>query len=437
MDTPEPDDSLIEARLFEGELDRELLAMERLRATLTAGFIAFTVLFLAVVFAVRAADFEASLRYPASRWLLLLAPTLYVPVVLALRRHIDRRAAARRPVDRWRRYAAAIFEVSLPTVAVALFVAIAGPVAGLHSPPVMLYPLLIVLWTLALDWRVCLLCGAVGAAEFLALFAAHAPALAAEQPGSVLSATAPFVIRAAIIMATGIIAALVASQLRRRVIATLRAARSQAHVRRVFGQHVSPEVARALLDRDAADAPTSRRVCVMFFDVRGFTRFAESHTPAEVVSFLDRLFAPLLEEVSRHRGVVNKLLGDGFMAIFGAPVDDPTPEASAVAAARAILGRVDDLVARGELPPTAVGLGLHAGPAITGNVGSARRKEYTVVGDTVNLASRIEGLNKRFGARILASAAVVEAAGIADACEPLGAVEIRGRAEPAELFRLA
>ncbi|MCA9657962.1 MAG: adenylate/guanylate cyclase domain-containing protein [Myxococcales bacterium] len=433
----EPEHSLLEARIFERELDRELLAMERLRATLTAAFIAFTVVFLALVFAIRAADFEAALRYPASRWLLLLAPALYIPVVLALRRHIDRRAAAHLPVDRWRRYAAAVFEISLPTIATALFVELAGPAAGLHSPPVMLYPLLIVLWTLALDWRVCLVAGFVGAAQFFALFAANAPALAAEQPNSVLSATAPFVIRATIIMATGVIAALVASQLRRRVIASLRAAHSQARLRRVFGQHVSPEIVEAILDRGAADEPTSRQVCVMFFDVRGFTSFAESHTPAEVVAFLDRLFAPLLEEVSRHGGVVNKLLGDGFMAIFGAPVDDPQPEASAIAAARALLEIVDDLVARGVLPPTEVGVGLHAGPAITGNVGSERRKEYTVIGDTVNLASRIEGLNKRFGARILASVAVVEAAGVVDACEPLGAVEIRGRAEPATLFRLA
>src|SRR6185295_5814340 len=101
--------------------------------------------------------------------------------------------------------------------------------------------------------------------------------------------------------------------------------------------------------------------------------------------------------IDRHGGFINKFLGDGFMAIFGAPLDDAAAAQHAVAAAREVLAEIDRRGLADSPWPLRIGIGLHAGPAVTGNVGSPRRKEFTAIGDTVNLAARIEQLNKEFG----------------------------------------
>jgi len=134
---------------------------------------------------------------------------------------------------------------------------------------------------------------------------------------------------------------------------------------------------------------------------------------------------------------VNKFLGDGLLAIFGAPIEDSLAAANAVAAAREIL-RAIGASNVGNAWPIRIGIGIHIGEAVAGTMGSPRRKEYTVIGDTVNLASRLESLNKEVGSQLLVSAAVHEAAGnaIGDGL-PLGNVAIRGYAEPVAVWRLA
>jgi adenylate cyclase len=135
---------------------------------------------------------------------------------------------------------------------------------------------------------------------------------------------------------------------------------------------------------------------------------------------------------------VNKFLGDGFLALFGAPLEDPLATQHAVTAGREML----EAVARHNKDhpdwPIRIGIGLHVGETVTGTVGSPRRKEYTVIGDTVNLASRIESLNKEFGAQFLLSdAACREAGGEATNAKPLGDVAIRGYEAKVPLWQLA
>jgi len=177
-------------------------------------------------------------------------------------------------------------------------------------------------------------------------------------------------------------------------------------------------------------------VCVMFFDIREFSRMANEHSPAEVMDYLNTLFGLMIPAVNTHHGIINKFLGDGFMAVFGAPVDDGQQCRHAVEAARAMLDCVDKLNREQRIPRTRVGIGLHLGVALTGNVGSGERKEYTVIGDVVNLASRIEQATKQFNASLLVSEAVANALG-GPAGTDLGLVEIKGQACPIRLFKLA
>jgi adenylate cyclase len=154
------------------------------------------------------------------------------------------------------------------------------------------------------------------------------------------------------------------------------------------------------------------------------------------VDRLDGAFAVLVEILDRHGGIVNKFLGDGFLALFGAPFDAEDPAHRAVDAARDMLAAMKE-INRGSDWPLRIGIGIHFGEVVAGNIGSPRRKEYTVIGDTVNFASRIEALNKEFNSQLLISAAVHDALGDdgMDAV-PLGEVPIRGYEQPMRLWQL-
>ena len=151
---------------------------------------------------------------------------------------------------------------------------------------------------------------------------------------------------------------------------------------------------------------------------------------------LDGAFAVLVDILDRHGGIVNKFLGDGFLALFGAPLEAPDAAHHAVAAAREMLA-ANERANRQTSWPLRIGIGIHFGEVVAGNIGSPRRKEYTVIGDTVNFASRLEALNKEFDSQLLISAAVRDALG--EACgdaKPLGEVAIRGYDRPMTVWQL-
>ena len=228
-----------------------------------------------------------------------------------------------------------------------------------------------------------------------------------------------------------------AIRLRRQLVSTLAAVSARDRVTELFGQHVSAPVAAHLLAAPGVVASEVAHVCVLFLDIREFTGNARARPPEQVMGWLDARLAALVEVVDAHNGFVNKFTGDGFMALFGGPIDDPQAVPHAVAAARAMLAVAEHQNTESDWP-LRIGIGLHVGPAVAGTVGSNRRKEYTVIGDTVNLASRLEALNKEYGSQVLMSQQVFDAAGDATAgAEPLGAVAVRGYPEPMSVWRLA
>src|SRR5438874_258910 len=167
-----------------------------------------------------------------------------------------------------------------------------------------------------------------------------------------------------------------------------------------------------------------------------FTAAASTRTPQDTVDRLDGAFALLVEILDRHGGIVNKFLGDGFLALFGAPFEAEEAPHRAVAAARDMLVAMDD-INEGASWPLRIGIGIHFGEVVAGNIGSPRRKEYTVIGDTVNFASRLEALNKEFGSQLLISAAVREVLGEdCDDAVALGEVEVRGYEQKVPVFQL-
>jgi adenylate cyclase len=178
------------------------------------------------------------------------------------------------------------------------------------------------------------------------------------------------------------------------------------------------------------------RCAIANLDFRSFTAGARSRSPQEVVDRLDGAFAVLVEILDRHGGIVNKFLGDGFLALFGAPFEAADAAHRAVDAAREMLDAMNSVNAASGWR-LRIGIGIHFGEVVAGNIGSPRRKEYTVIGDTVNFASRLEALNKDFNSQFLISAAVRDALGqeCSDAVS-LGEVAIRGYDRPMTVWRL-
>jgi class 3 adenylate cyclase len=204
-----------------------------------------------------------------------------------------------------------------------------------------------------------------------------------------------------------------------------------------FGQYTSPEIVEDILRTGSQADGELRHVCVLFMDVRGFSRFAERTAPQAVVEYLSRLFEVAIDCINRNHGIVHQLLGDGLMAIFGAPVSYDRDCAYAVGASVEILEKIEGEVEAGRLPSMRIGIGLHAGEVVAGTIGTRVHREYKVTGDVVNVAARIEKLNKQFESRLLITEAVMNEAGeLPVSAKPLGPVHLDGRDEAVHLFRL-
>jgi adenylate cyclase len=426
-------DRSVELAQFHDALAREILLTERLRikaVIVTASLLtaAFTLLHL---FAPWVLDRISHGKFDlVPQFEVFLPFLLFEFVILFL---LNRRLAMHGDVPTLRRYFSALIETSMPTFVLYLHMNWMGPAQALGYAAPLSYFLFIVLSTLRLDFWLSTFTGFVAAAELFAMaMLYHPPGFEAELPTEVGFE----LIRSVMFLLAGILAGAVGVRLRHQFEASIAAATARDRVTNLFGQHVSPAVVERLLAEGAGRASDIRRVAVMFVDFRSFTAGARQRTPQEVVERLDGAFAILVDILDRHGGIVNKFLGDGFLALFGAPIETPHAAQHAVAAAREMLA-ANDRVNSATSWPLRIGIGIHFGEVVAGNIGSPRRKEYTVIGDTVNFASRLESLNKEFNSQLLISSAVCEALGETgrDAVS-LGQVAIKGYDQPMSVWRL-
>lgn len=206
--------------------------------------------------------------------------------------------------------------------------------------------------------------------------------------------------------------------------------RERRKVRRYFSLYLSPTVVTRMLGSGTAPAlgGERREVTILVSDIAGYTAMSENMSPESVVHLINRYFSNAADAVERHGGFVDKFMGDGMLAVFGAPLADPAHAAHAVAAASELLHITDadpGLVGpRGE--PLRTRVGIATGPVLIGNVGSDRRLSYTVIGDTVNLAARLEAENKTYGTDILVTEDTARAAGL-HGFSLIGRIAVRGR----------
>jgi class 3 adenylate cyclase len=223
--------------------------------------------------------------------------------------------------------------------------------------------------------------------------------------------------------------------------------RLKAQIRETFGKYVDPRIVSGLIDRpELTDVRGSRReMTVLFCDMKGFTAFSEGVTAAALVSVLNRYMTVMSEPIRRHSGIIDKYIGDAIMAFWGPPFTS-TEEQDRLACSAALDQLAAVVAFRAELPELVglkrglpeidIRIGIATGEVVVGSIGSEQTRSYTVIGDTVNVASRLESANKIYGTRVLLNEAANRHVGDSVETRELDMVLLPGKTEPQRIFEL-
>jgi adenylate cyclase len=215
--------------------------------------------------------------------------------------------------------------------------------------------------------------------------------------------------------------------------------REKRHIRHLFGRYVSSDVIDELMSNPALAklGGQRREMTVLFSDIRGFTTASEASTPEAVVSQLNEYFGAMVEVLFRHGGTLDKFVGDMVMGLFGAPLPDPRHADHAVLTAIEMIERLEALNVKWKTegrPELNIGIGINSGEMIAGNIGAESAMSYTVIGDAVNLGSRLESLNKEYGTRILISDATRSRLTIPVEARFIGDVKVKGKTQAVPVY---
>jgi len=218
---------------------------------------------------------------------------------------------------------------------------------------------------------------------------------------------------------------------------------SDALDRRRFRDSFARYLSRDVMAKVLSDAPSlrgeHREVSILFSDLRGFTTLSERMQPEQIAAHLNEYFEAMTAAIFAHRGMINDFVGDAVMAVFGAPVDDADHAWNALQSALAMnraLAALNERWQAAGLPSLRMGIGIHTGPVFAGNVGGRERIKYTVIGDPVNVASRVEGLNKELGTTVLITEETLAAIGDRVRVRDCGPIAVKGRVEKVRVFEV-
>lgn len=201
-------------------------------------------------------------------------------------------------------------------------------------------------------------------------------------------------------------------------------------IKNIFGKYVSKDVLAEILKNPnkAGLGGEEKEITVLFSDIRGFTSFSEKTNPTQLVDFLNEYFSEMTETVIKNEGTLDKYIGDAIMAFWGAPIENKNQADLALNAAIEMIRKLE------KFPELKIGIGIHTGKAVVGNIGSSDRIQYTAIGDTVNIASRLEGLNKNFGTQIIISENTKSKLANNYQLKNLGIVYVKGREEKINIY---
>ena len=239
------------------------------------------------------------------------------------------------------------------------------------------------------------------------------------------------------ILLSGFIMGIIALLLRKMIESAIAVASEKTKLHDIFGRFVSKDVADQIVSKDLKIGGDNVNASVLFVDIRNFTHRSSTMTPEDAVAFLNQVFNFTVAEVEKAGGMVNKFLGDGFMAVFGAPLSLPNSCNSAVICAIGIFEKLQMFNVSRLGENVHLGIGINYGPMVAGVMGTNTRKEYTVIGDIVNTASRIESLNKEFGTSLLISQSVYDNldANLKEQFESMPPAMVKGKDQPISIYK--
>lgn len=411
---------------FQQQLDEELLQSERRRTVIIISIFIFALAYrVADGLFFRMDDESAFLKSLSAVWLFPVIVILFEFFSLL---YINKRIkTSKEKIPTIMQYLNTAIEISLPGF---IMYAVAKQYPAydvLRSPALYIYFIFIILSTLRLNFMLSFFCGLLAASSYLIISISIYHHFTASDSG-----------KAFIILLSGVAAGLVAKQIKAGINNSIKEAERRHKVENLFGQQISKEIAEKMLENDGHIISKRMNVAVMFIDIRNFTRFASGKKPEEIVRYQNAFFEIVINAVSKYNGVVHQFLGDGCMITFGAPLALKNPSEKAALAAMELLTRLEEAVLNNEIYPTKIGIGIHTGEAVTGNIGTASRHQYSITGSVVILASRIEQLNKSLESQVLISKEVADNISKTKIePEPYGLVSVKGFEDPISIYKLA
>lgn len=397
--------------ILEQQFNAEMFKSERLRSLILIGLLSLE----AVVLIINYSFYRAEYLRIFETYIAIYAILIFTILLIAYEALIHYLLLKKRRLfllnPRIFAYFNAFSEISLLSLLLIFVVEYSNQVIILQTPATLTYFIFIVLSTMRLSFKLSVFTGGLAAFEFIAISIYYSSNFGGNSIPSEEAASLSgmhYIGQGLIMFITGIAAGFVADLIKRKLHSSFRVAHEKNEVIDLFGQQISQQIANSIIEKKNELTGIKKNVCVMFLDIRDFTPFVESRPPEEVVSYLNALFKFMIRIVEQHHGVINQFVGDGFMATFGAPVSRGNIASHAVLAATEIIAELKHELSLGNLPETRLGIGIHYGEAITGNIGSSRRKQYSITGTMVIIASRIEQLNKKHLTQLLISKEVFD-----------------------------
>jgi len=426
---------------FNKRFEEEVLSNEKLRTTILVWMLVFAVLYLVINMGIEKATATGRPGIESMSPLLVFHCALLAFEILAWLRITSRIAKQQYSIQHFDRYLIGFIEICSPGVIIFILAKqYDSPVLILHAPVVYLYFIFIVLSTLTLDFKLSLFIGCFAGIGFFVISLVLIRQTQFEHnDNSLRDEYITAFAKSTVLLVCGVGAAFVARQIKITIDRSLTAAEEGNKIINLFGQQVSKEIVEEMLESKGALQSKLMKVCVMFVDIRNFTNHVADKTPEEIVAYQNAFFEIVIKSVVTHHGIINQFLGDGCMVTFGAPVALKNAARNALKSAMEIHKNLKEQIKKGSIAPTSIGIGIHIGDAVTGNIGTIERQQYSITGSVVILAARIEQLNKEYNSKILISEDVVQHIdhSLPSDSRFLGKIDLKGWHHPLGIYRIA
>jgi len=422
---------------FESHLQTQIMQNERLRNLHLAIIFSFLLIVVTVVSFVYTREFRSILGSVFEfHWVTLFFMILIIRA-LNIRRILGKKIKDRKSLPFYLAYINSFFEISMITIVMIFIAKSSGSMYVLLTPLPFLYFLFIIMSTLDLNYKLCIFTGIIAAIEYIALSFYYYYQYSLSLTVQVLKIEAIYLAKGGILLIAGIVTGLIAREIRKKVFKAYELAKERRDIAVAFGQQVSPAIVDEIIHSKQVMVSKKIPVCIMFLDIKGFTPFSEGKAPEEIIAYQNDAFGLMIDRIINRRGIIHQFMGDGFMATFGAPIPSDDDCQNAVSAAIDIYRSLNEESKRGKIPETEIRIGIHYGEVVTGNVGNEIRKQYSVTGNPVILAARLEQLNKKYESTILGSYEVQSRIDLETMdAKSLGLVSIKGRSDEIEVFRV-